>query len=144
MARNNDDVTVSGTLADYFRDLLFLLEASLVALDYGIPFYIFWVVISVKLVSLLIKSAAFIWYGAGPEWREKIPDFAMDNFQGSFEHRLNFGLLCFGLPYLILGKFKQIYLLLQLGYVLIWVSLGVGVLVIRKELKWSPPPVEES
>lgn len=142
MARNNDDITVVGTLADYFRDFLFLIVAAWATLNYGAPLYIFWVVVGVKLVSLLIKLGAFVWYGAGPDWREKIIDFAIDNFQGSFEHRFHFALLCFGLPYLILGKFKDIYLFTQLGYMLIWASLVAGVLVIIKELNWAPPLAE--
>lgn len=143
-ARNNDDITVAGTLADYFRDLLFLAVAAWAILDYGVPMYIFWVVMGVKLISLLIKLGAFVWYGVGSDWREKIPFFALDNFQGSFEHRFHFTLLCFGIPYLILGKFKQIYFFTQLGYILIWASLGAGIIVIIKELRWSPPPAEEN
>lgn len=141
-ARNNDDITVAGTLADYFRDLLFLVVAAWATLNYGAPWYIFWIAVSIKLVSLLIKLGAFVWYGAGPDWREKILDFTIDNFQGSFEHRFHFGLLCFGLPYLILGKFKGVYFFVQLGYALIWTSLVAGAVVIVKELKWAPPLVE--
>ena len=144
LARNNDDVTVEGTLADYFRDLAFLIYMTFLALEYSMPVFFFRAIIGIELAALLIKFTAFLWYCAGPCWRDKFPEFAIDNFQGSIEDRLQFGLLCFGIPYLMFGEFKKIFFFVQTGYVLLWLSLGIGLVVIIKELRWSPPPVEES
>lgn len=144
LARNNDDITVEGTLGDYFRDFFFTIYMTFVALDYSLPRFFFWAIVGLELAVFLIKFAAFLWYCAGPVWRDKFPEFAIDNFQGSFEDRLQFGLLCFGLPYLMFGEFKKIYFFVQTGYVLLWLSLGVGIVVIIKELRWSPPPAEKN
>ena len=144
VARNNDDITILGTVIDYLRDFLFLLLTAWVALQYGAPIYIFWVSVGIKILAILIKCAAFIWYGAGPAWRERWMDFVLDNFQSSAEHRFHFVLLCLGLPYIIWGEFRQIYLMAQLGYVLVWGSLVAGALVLWTELNWTPPIVEEN
>lgn len=144
LARNNDDVTVEGTLADYFRDLAFLVYMTFLALEYAMPIFFFWAIAGIELAALLIKFAAFLWYCAGPRWRDKFLEFAVDNFQGSIEDRLQFGLLYFGIPYLMFGEFKKIFFFIQTGYVLIWLSLGVGIVVIIKELGWSPPSAEEN
>lgn len=144
LARNNDDVTIQGTLGDYFRDFFFTIYMSFAALAYALPVFFFWTVVGLELSVLLIKFVAFVWYGAGPFWRYKFLEFAMDNFQGSWKDRVQFGLLCFGIPYLMLGEFKKIFFFVQMGYVFIWLSLGMSLIVVLKELKWSPPSTEEN
>lgn len=144
LARNNDDITVKGTLGDYFRDFFFTIYMTLVAREYALPGFFFWAIVGTEIVTLLLKLIAFLWYCSGSYWRDKFPEFAIDNFSGVFEDRLQFTLLCFGIPYLMLGEFKKIFFFVQVGYILLWFSLAVGIAVIIKELRWSPTPFEES
>lgn len=138
VARNNDDETVEGTLGDYFRDLCLILYAGRVALDFGLGWDLFLAIVAVEILFLCIKCWAFLWYMKSLYSRERLAAFAFDNFQCAIEDRFQFGLLCFGLASIIFGEGIWNDFFINSGNILIWLSLGLSIAVLIKELRWSP------
>ncbi len=142
-ARNNDNVTGLGALGDHFRDLAYVLYMERIALDYGLSLYPIFAFIVVELFTLYFKWCAFYKYAGGLYGWEKLAEFAEDNFQNTVYDRWQGIFICVGLAIFGIGASYKVSPLEIIGMGVIWISIGIGIMNLYKEMKWKPlPPVE--
>lgn len=141
-ARNNDNVTWEGTLADYTRDLFFVFYICRVGYDYGLPWDYILAVVAFEFVAIGIKAGHFFRYNKGRNRLEVLSDFCLDNFQGEFEDRYQFGAFCFAVSLFMTAGYLRSEWWFNTATALFWISIGMGIFVVAKEWKWKPQTEE--
>lgn len=141
-ARNNDDVTGLGALGDHFRDLVYVIYMMRIAVDYGLSPYPVSSFIAIEFLVLYFKGCAFYKYTGGTYSWERLMEFAEDNFQNTVYDRWQGIFICVGLALFGIGITYAQSALEITGVGCIWISIGIGVMNLHKEMRWKPLPPE--
>lgn len=143
-ARNNNNISAEGTVADYMRDLFYVCYLCRVAFEYGMPLPLVSVVIAFEIIAVCIKLCKVYRHVPKPYCWQKISEFCIDNFQGELSDRLQFTVFCFGASlFFTAGYFGNTWWF-HIAQALGWISIGIGIPVLIKEWKWKPETLEEN
>ena len=84
-----------------------------------------------------------MWNCDGKYTCEEILEFSLDSFQHTDEDRWYGVFTSFGIPAFMVGVYYNVQFLVYAGQSLLICSLGIGVLVLKKEFLWTPTPKEK-